>query len=68
MPKVKKTRIKPAFSIHELKEPAFEIKIEPKDYAPEERIRIFRSRDQAEAWIKAKSKKWLAKHAGKIAG
>lgn len=64
----RKSNVSPTFSVQELKTPAFEVLIEPKSYAPAERIRVFRSKAQAEEWIKEKSKKWLAKHAGKIAG
>ena len=64
----RKSNVMPVFSIQEFKGTAFEVLIESKSHASAERIRVFRSKAQVEEWVKEKSKKWLTKYAGKIAG
>jgi hypothetical protein len=63
----KKSKIHPTFSIRPLAR-AYEIIIEPSELAPGDRIRPFRTKQAAEGWIKAKSKKWFSKHSKRVTG
>ena len=58
----------PRFSVRQFTGRAFEIVIEPENFAPAEDIRLFRSKEAAEAWIKRKAMKWLAKNSKRITG
>jgi hypothetical protein len=64
----KKSRTFPRFSVRQFAGPAFEIIIEPENFAPAEDIKLFRSKEAAEAWIERKAMKWLARNSKRITG